>query len=171
MTLPFKILLVHNYFRKEDAVTYVSLIIRKATKSEWNHVAVQVRFMGREYVVESIFSGVHIRSYDKWKTRSDRVVKEMVPSGELRLSAFNRLMDLVHEPYGYVDLFTIGWILLLGVVRLRPLSSPKNSQGLPCTEVAGRVLGVPDPHLLKPCDFESMEGLTSGEVYETRKRY
>jgi hypothetical protein len=155
-----KILLVHNKFRWLSPVSYLSLLIRIFTCSKWNHIAVE-----QGLVVESIGKGVTPKTKEDWLVYSDRIVQEMLYDGPVKIE----LLTLIGKPYGLFDLLRIAWyIMRVKWLGMDVAKVPHNSRGYVCSELAAVLIGLENPHLITPSDFEHM-GLLKGQLYHTYK--
>ncbi len=165
--IPFKILLVHNRFRKQEEVTWLSLLIRFLCFSFWNHIAIAVFIYGRWYVIESIGKGVKLKPYEEWFTHSDRKVKERLPDKELTLEQFHLLLSLLDTKYGKRDLIT-AYIIALWWRLFEIKLGWKNRYGIICSGLGNIALGREELSGV-PSDFDSYDELSDGQVYETYK--
>lgn len=158
-----KILLIHNRFRWLSPVSYLSLFIRIFTCSKWNHIAIE----REEGVVESIGKGVTPKLKEDWAVISDRIVQELLYDGPIALD----IALLYGKPYGLFDLLRVGWyIILTKWFGMDVEKVPHNSRGYICSELAAVVLGLKNPHLITPADFEHMPHLTKGTTYHTVRK-
>jgi hypothetical protein len=165
--IPFKLLLVHNRFRKEDKITWLSWFIRLATFSFWNHIAIAVFIYDKWYVIESIGKGVKMKPYEEWFKYSDRKVKERLPNTALTLEQFHQLLALLDTPYGKRDLVTAYFIALWW--RLYEIKLEwKNRYGIICSGLGNITLNREELSGV-PGDFDAYRELTDGETYETYK--
>lgn len=165
--IPFKILLVHNRFRKKEAVTYLSIFIRLVTFFFWNHIAIAVCIYGKWYVIESVGKGVKMKPYEEWFVHSDRKVKERLASKELTPEQLHLLLDLLDTKYGKIDLFTAYFIALWWRLFEKKLNW-KNRYGIICSGLGNVLLGREELSGV-PGDFENYAELTDGQTYETFK--
>jgi hypothetical protein len=159
-TRQVKILLIHNKFRLLQPITWLSLFIRVFTCSKWNHIAVE-----QGDVVESIAKGVTPKPKEVWLKASDRIVQELLYDGPVQVD----LLTLHGKPYGAFDLLRIG----AHIIRVKWLGRdmgkiPHNSRGYVCSELAAVLIGLENPHLVTPADFEHL-GLPKGDLYHTQK--
>jgi hypothetical protein len=165
--IAFKILLVHNRFRKKEAVTYLSLLIRLVTFFFWNHIAVAVLIYHQWYVIESTGKGVKMRPYTDWLRASDRKVKEKIPARELTYEELHGLLALLDTPYGIRDLFTAYFVALWQRLFDRSLGW-RNHYGIICSGL-GHMLLQRDELSGVPGDFDTYPELTDGATFETFK--
>jgi hypothetical protein len=160
-----KILLIHNRFRWSDPVTWLSKLIRIVTNSRWNHVAIEHNGV----VTEAIGAGVMSKSYSDWCNHSDRLVLPLEVEHDLEM--LKRLLQCDGMGYGYMDL----WQIFRYIQRTRWNGenytwngSTKIFKGYTCSELAAVVLGLEQPHLYMPCDFEHLP-YQKGQIFETAK--
>lgn len=166
--IPFKILLVHNRFRKKESVTYLSLFIRLVTFFFWNHIAIAVYIYGKWYVIESVGKGVVMKPYEEWQTFSDRKVKEKLPNKELSQGELHTLLAILNKPYGKLDMIGAYFVALWYRLYEEQLQW-KNRYGYICSAVGNIILGRPELAGV-PGDFDTYPELTDGETYETFKK-
>ena len=72
-----QILLVHNPFEFTKPKTWLALIIRIVTNSEWNHCAVCIEIDGEQWVSD-FQAHYKLRPYDEWLNEDKRRVFKLV---------------------------------------------------------------------------------------------
>jgi hypothetical protein len=169
-----RILAVHNKLRRSP-VTWLSLIIRIATCSWINHIAIDyTNDKGERRVLESLGEGVVEYSYGEWFNRSDREVLELFVDEEKITVNLSEAIALKGKSYGFLDLVQI----LKHLVKTRwfgygnkwnGVDGVGKWDGIICSELGGIALNQPEPHLLLPCDFPNINGISIGEIFSTKK--
>lgn len=147
-----QILLIHNPLVLYKPSTYLSYLIRKVTKSHWNHVAIRVN----DVVIEAVGKGVILTKYENWVNRTKRDVLPMYVPYDVDIS---KILSLEGEPYGHLDLLIYG-LELIGIVK-----SAGNYRGYLCSEL-GCIL-INESKLMYPGEFEHHPSLIRGEIYKT----
>lgn len=72
-----QILLIHNPFELLKPKTWLALIIRFVTKSNWNHCAVMLMIDGEQWVSD-FQAHYKLRPYDEWLNEDKRRVFKLV---------------------------------------------------------------------------------------------
>lgn len=161
-----QVLLVHNKFRWNKPLTYLSYAIRVFTASKWNHCAIRIG----DRVIESKGNGVTIQPYTTWVNYSDRIVKVMTPRSDIQLN-LEEVLFTEGEPYGFLDLLQIARRIKAerwdGIDKIYL----KDKKGLMCSDLVCILLGVPKNYT--PADFDSLRMfyslLEDGEEYHTTR--
>jgi hypothetical protein len=173
MQIPFKILLIHNPLSSSRVVTWLSAIIRLATNSHWNHVAIELEVDNSFYILEAVGEGVIITEKDKWLTSYNREVLELSPIHEHTIDIKDILL-VIGKSYGYLDLIQIGKYLYKRNVKGQDYiwDGYKGTalwKGWFCSELAAYLMKLEKYHLFMPCDFESLNLLQETDRYFTVK--
>lgn len=155
-----EIYLVHNMFHAMQPITWLSYLIRIATCSKWNHLAIRIG----EVVIEAIGKGVIVTPLKEWMQHSDRMVLPRVPLIDYDTK---QIAELEGRPYGFADL-----IAMLGYIKKTRWDGNskfkvRNRAGYLCTELGGILIGYDG--LLFPAEFEHLAGFETGCEFQTMR--
>jgi hypothetical protein len=169
MKLKYKVLLVHNPFNVADPITYLSAGIRFATNSHWNHIAIEVNLLGKDYVIEAVGAGVICTDANVWVERTKRQVLILEPTNGSTIDG-HELLSYIGKKYGALDIIQIAKYLYVRKYidknyTWNGIDGTRLWKGVICSELAAILMKIPNPHLIMPCDFESMSNLkTVGSI-------
>jgi hypothetical protein len=170
MKLKYKVLLVHTPFELSEGVSYLSAGIRLATNSHWNHIAIEVRLYGKDWIIEAVGAGVIITKKEDWLVKSNRDVLIRVPKELTILS--DDLLDVIGDKYGYLDLLQIAIFLF----KRRVVDSNYEWDGKSiwngwfCSELLAWLEKREKPYLITPSDYEFMDGYETLGLLKTYKK-
>jgi hypothetical protein len=171
MKLKYKVLLIHNPLSTQP-LTWLSALIRVATNSHWNHVAIEVDLVGEDYIFEANGKGVIRTKKEDWLTSHNRAVLELTPIKKSTID-FHELFDKIGAKYGFIDLLHIGKYLYKRRFKGENYnwdgSVIKGYDGFFCSELFAVLVKIENPHLVLPCDIENLKLFTKKIKYHTLK--
>lgn len=160
------ILLLHIPFRWYDLRSYLSWIIRKVTKSKWNHTAVLYKLDHVVLVVEALSKGVIATGFQRWEKKhvgySYKIfrTKRVEPKKTLEFS-FGKKYDFWSTIfYQVIYILTKRW---LG--RIDKQSETKVN----CSELAALYLEMPNAYAASPEDIFRFLKSNEAKFIECRK--
>lgn len=102
-----KVIIVRHHFRLFDTSSWLSLIIRLATKSKWNHCAITIDIEGVEYVAEARASGVYVSTWGNWlkhRPHKDYIIGRVKYRFSTPIDMEERIASRFGTPYDNIGL-------------------------------------------------------------------
>lgn len=139
--------LTSNKFDVRHPGTYLSRIIQIFSKSIWNHAVLIVCLPGLSVVVHAQ-AWVRLEVFDDWCRKTDRTVSVYQIVAPVERLWLLRQLNKIYDVWG---LICQALLILSGKWFGR--KGTRNDNTFFCSELAVRLLNVPDAHLYKPSDI------------------
>jgi hypothetical protein len=145
-----KVLLVHTPFNIKRPLTIIAWLIRKVTKTHWNHCAILIKIDGVDFIIESDIKGVTMLPLKNWAKEQEVAVYGILEGSYRR----NKILEKVGKVgYSFKDLFWFMPVYLItGQFYGQKVDGYSNKPT--CYEFAAWWLDMQDWYMMTPANFK-----------------
>lgn len=139
-------ILVHNYFKLTEPMSWLAWAIRKATGKHYNHSGLVVLVNDSFVIIHAVYPRVEIKNYEKWLKEKERDIKLIPVDVHNFHETQQKAIDQVGKKYDLINLLFLMPVYLLTGKWI----GSKSSDRLQCYELCAYVLGEKDSYRAKP---------------------